>query len=861
MRTIRTSLSGLVTSLAITFILVSCSNNTQENQSKMLELDFSGDAKIEVGGTYAGVEFHHSSFLPQRISFYYPVANSIDMSVDYWKRDTSFIMAAGLKVNDKDKVWLRSKECDISLTPYSVAFKDLAEDAAILVSYRFAKNKPAFVIEYRITNNTNSENEYEFYTSLEAALKTCHTFKLVDEAWTDYSEKYNAVIANYNDPETMNARVFSINVGEKPVSWSSISDAEITPNQNTDHWMNNDGNLDNGLISKEELDRPAFKYQYRKSLKPQETLTVKLVVGSCTESETEEMIDYLSKNYQKEIDDYENDLMKKISSTSKLETNDEVLDNSVLWAKAILEATQHYIDGDIAPMPCPAEYNFYFAHDVLVTDMAAVNYDLTRVKRDLQFLMKRSNDEHIIPHAYYFKDGKYVTEFADHDNWNNFWINLVAASYLRHSGDKVLLKELYPYLTESTNNALRTYEDDGLMWSYRPDWWDIGRNYGSKTYMTLLAARSLQEYIYVSYVLGMNSGKLVDYEKMWTNLKDNLVEKLWSDEQNYLINYYEPSKIDTHYYTGSLLAPHFDMLDSDKSAKLIESAQKYLVDDKVGVYCVYPMDFVELSDYLNFVGNEVGAKWYYLNGGIWPQDNAWYSLALIKNGQRDEAFKFVRNTMTIDGIMNGPNGQPAMYEVRNGNSSDPATYGQVDKPTFMWAGGWYIFSLYHLFLIEESSWNVSFNPYLQMGNTSALLSLTINGSNIDVNVSGKSEGIPIIRYNGQVYPSLVIPDEYDGLNSADISLGKLESPMLTSTEAVLENASYKNNGLTAEVSAFPGHRNTTTILSPSLVKSVEVNNELINNYSEKKVNEYYELSFTFTHTKESKDLLKIIYSD
>jgi len=39
--------------------------------------------QVEVGGRYAGAEFHRSRPLPSRISFYYPVANSIELSTGY----------------------------------------------------------------------------------------------------------------------------------------------------------------------------------------------------------------------------------------------------------------------------------------------------------------------------------------------------------------------------------------------------------------------------------------------------------------------------------------------------------------------------------------------------------------------------------------------------------------------------------------------------------------------------------------------------------------------------------------------------------------------------------------------------------
>src|SRR5512140_3064290 len=64
-----------------------------------LSYRFTGQrGQVEVGGPYVGMEFHHSRPSPSRISFYYPVANSIDLSTDYWKRGDSRPMAAGVRV-------------------------------------------------------------------------------------------------------------------------------------------------------------------------------------------------------------------------------------------------------------------------------------------------------------------------------------------------------------------------------------------------------------------------------------------------------------------------------------------------------------------------------------------------------------------------------------------------------------------------------------------------------------------------------------------------------------------------------------------------------------------------------------------
>ncbi|NIR65456.1 MAG: hypothetical protein GWN00_22265, partial [Aliifodinibius sp.] len=58
--------------------------------TEQLSVEFAGKyGQLEIGGNFVGAEFHHSLPLPSRISFYYPVANSIDLSTDYWQRDQS----------------------------------------------------------------------------------------------------------------------------------------------------------------------------------------------------------------------------------------------------------------------------------------------------------------------------------------------------------------------------------------------------------------------------------------------------------------------------------------------------------------------------------------------------------------------------------------------------------------------------------------------------------------------------------------------------------------------------------------------------------------------------------------------------
>ncbi|HUX61244.1 MAG TPA: hypothetical protein VMV32_08020, partial [Ignavibacteriaceae bacterium] len=579
---------------------------------------------------------------------------------------------------------------------------------------------------------------------------------------------------------------------------------------------------------------------YKKYLNPGESMTIVQIVGSSKQSEGKEIVNYLHKNYQTEINDYETYVLSRVQN-GKFITNDKVLDHSYLWAKAILAVDKHYIDGQIRPMPCPAEYNFYFTHDVMLTDLAAVNFDLPGVKEDLLYTIEHANSDYVIPHAYYWKDTSFTTEYAESDNWNHFWFIINAASYLRHSGDVATLEKLYPYLTKSLNLSLQNRKE-GLMWEIRPDWWDIGHNYGPRAYTTILEIKTLRDYIYISSVLNKNISKLEDYENVTTSLNKNLVDKLWDNKLNYLMNYYNRGGEDTHYYIGSLLAAHFNLLDKSHLSKLVNSAKEKLLDPKVGVYDVFPMDFEKLNSIWKFLDNEEGAPYYYINGGIWPHGNSWYSLALIADNKKAEAYNFIKNVMTIHGIMNSPNGQPAMYEVRIGDPHNPKIYGTIDKPEFMWAGAWYIYSLYHLFGIKENDWNIQLNPYLNAQNKSADFTLTANGQEFNVNITGKGSNVKSIKYDGAELPSLVIPSEVKNIKDINIVLGEVSLPYIESTDAMLTNCSYNqsSNKISFTLKAFQNYTSKTEIISRKKPLNIFSDGVVFKNWNvEKKGDTFY----------------------
>lgn len=814
--------------------------------SPTLEIDsVCESAQIEVGGPFVGIEMHHGSPLLHRISLFYPVANSIDLSMDYWQRSESRVTFLGLKVGCGPKEWVGLEPFGFRLTPYSVMLHTVDERRAIRVSYQFCKEKPAMVTKLEITNSLAEPESFEVYTHLEASLRTSHTYALVDKAWTEFHEAGSAIYVNFDDAAAGNAQVFVANAGEQPTSFATDSETLGLPPRGN-WWMDKVMDLPGEVIGRASPGRPAAAFLYRKQLDPGQKLTVVQMLGSCRWGEGREIVGYLLDHYEHQIGLYEGCVLSKAHGDGVVRTGDRAIDHSALWAKAVLAANAHYLHGEVVPMPCPAEYNFYFTHDVLLTDLAAVHFDLARVRRDLEYIVAKADDT--LPHACYWKDDRYVIEFAGADNWNHFWFILVSASYLRHSGDIETLQRLYPHLTRSLKLAMTSRGEDDLMWARHPDWWDIGHSFGPRAYMTILAIRALREFTYVCTVLDKEISQLLQYEELAARLQRQLNAKLWDDDLEYLINAHQDGSVDTHIYVGSLLAAHFGFIDTDRSAALVKTAKSRLLDERLGIRNVCPMDFHLLVDDLEFTGNETGGPGAYANGGIWPHANGWYALALLAIGQKVEALSFVKRVMTLEGVAGSPNGQPAMYEYRNSNSGDPSVYGKVDKPQFLWAAGWYLYTLYHLLGIRENEWNIALDPYLFEGRTASRFHLFAGGRLVAVSVTGSGHHIRSIEHDAAPYPAAVIPG-VSVPGEIRIVLGVPELPYVARTNSILLASRFdrENLRLAVVVKGFPGHDSETQIVSPWPPESVFANGvELNEGWSLQQCDNVYRITVGFS---------------
>ncbi len=490
-------------------------------------------------------------------------------------------------------------------------------------------------------------------------------------------------------------------------------------------------------------------------------MTVIQVIGTCGQGESGEIIGYLKQNFSRETDLYKDHILDKALKSGRMKTGNSSFDESGAWAKAVLAANAHYLDGETVPMPCPAEYNFFFTHDVLLTDLAALYFDCERVRRDLNSIAKKADKNGIIPHAYYWKDDHYEVEYAGSDNWNHLWFVLVSARYLRHSGDRETVEKLYPLIETSLKTILKN-EKDSLIWAYRPDWWDIGSRFGPRAYMTILTIRAMREFGYISAVLNKECKEALLYEQLSGKMQAKLNHTLWDDGQKYLVNFFEDGSKDAHYYTGSLLSAHFGIFDDSRKKELVKTASEKLLDEKLGVYNAYPMDFHKLKDFFKFAGDEAGEPYFYMNGGIWSHGNAWFALAMMSTGDKEGAMKFLERTMTLKGVTDSPNGEPAFYEYRVGKPVDEKVYGKIDKPRFLWGAGWFLYCWYNLFGAEETPWNLKFTPFIPENGGEVHYDLLFKGKNLSVKVNGSGKHIKTVKYNGTTYPSASHPGKPAG---------------------------------------------------------------------------------------------------
>ncbi len=725
-------------------------------------VNFAGrTGQVEVGGPLAGIECHHSSPLPVRISFYEPVANSLDLSIGYWERDRSRPLVAVLAIDDhpidmQDSAWIYTQ------TPGFVRFEAVVDSVDLSCTYRFAETTSAVEWELVFHNRTDRPRQIRIDQKIALLLRTCHTFAV--KFPTCITKTGNLTLACFADAETDSASLWITQLDGFPeaiaIDTLATELADAVPHTRFSN---------------------AFALAARSQKKQS------LLIGHASMREAEQQAAISRSQWQKDCRRYTNRLERAAARAAAFSPADSALQQTAHWSLAVLEANRHHIDGKRLPMPCPAEYNFFFTHDLLLTHLGVVWVDPQMVAGDLLALADLSQPEPLLLHAYYWKDGRFARETCGSDNWNPLWLAELLGKYLQRSGDLATVSRLYPLMSAGVDLILRERLADGLIISQQPDWWDIGSNTGARAYLTLMIIRALRRRAFLAAELELRPEEQVTSLQLADQLEENLEKRLWDEQEDYLLNELENGCVDRHLYAGSLLAVVWHLLEPQKQAKLLQTATNRLVDRQLGLRIVMPADFHELIDLYGFIGMEAGEPYTYINGGIWPQGIAWYALAQIEQDQPDSALQTVKKYLTLAGIRKSPMGQPSFFEYRMADDQR-SDYGAIDKPTFLWTGGWFLETLFHLCGFRETEGAIALSPALPAEWHELHTETWIRGNRVAVDISGDGDAFAELQVNGQECHSAVL---LPGTRRVKAIRGSVNTPILMQSTCKIEVVKYE----------------------------------------------------------------------
>jgi hypothetical protein len=145
------------------------------------------------------------------------------------------------------------------------------------------------------------------------------------------------------------------------------------------------------------------------------------------------------------------------------------------------------------------------------------------------------------------------------------------------------------------------------MYAFRPDWWDIGRREGPRSYITILTIRALRDYLFLCSFMHRDLAALPGYELLSDGMERALNRRLWESTSGYLMNA-NGSDPDAHFYMGSIMGAVYGELPPDTALLLLATAGRVLLDSRIGIRNVMPPDFHldSVRAYFRFPTNEAG---------------------------------------------------------------------------------------------------------------------------------------------------------------------------------------------------------------------------------------------------------------
>jgi hypothetical protein len=171
--------------------------------------------------------------------------------------------------------------------------------------------------------------------------------------------------------------------------------------------------------------------------------------------------------------------------------------------------------------------------------------------------------------------------------------------------------------------------------------------------------------------------------------------------------------------------------------------------------------------------------------------------------------------MTLDGICASPRGQPAFYEYRYADTLSPE-YGAIDKPSYLWAGGMYLGTLYALMGFRENEWNIGCGDGRTAGVFESCSASLAFGSAKSVRVLGSGAHSVVLSAAGLESPAGVFPLDLITKSGWTIRRGEPGAAFLAEVNAIVRSCRpVKGGGLRAVLSSFDGHRVTALVAGHS----------------------------------------------
>jgi hypothetical protein len=157
--------------------------------------------------------------------------------------------------------------------------------------------------------------------------------------------------------------------------------------------------------------------------------------------------------------------------------------------------------------------------------------------------------------------------------------------------------------------------------------------------------------------------------------------------------------------------------------------------------------------------------------------------------------------------------------------------------------------LYNLFGLREGEWNIAFAPFLPQDLDTINLTITIKGTPVKVEITGKGNGIASINYDGIEILSAVIPENINDLREISFKLGNTTKPYISSANALVYSPVYNEETKTLEfeLESFVGHLVECEVISPFKNQKVYINsNEIKTGISEDQKNNLNKLYIKHT---------------